>query len=113
MRLKHRLYNFFGIRIKKSEVLTEALKHLWDGTGDPFHLNKDEYLCNACVSAVGFVGAKEVKAIVDIRLNGHATVLVWLSKQGYPVYDLTKEQAQDYRRRWVESMIAEFKLQGD
>ena len=113
MRLKHRLYNFFGVRIKNSEVLTEALKHLWDGTGDSFQSNKDEYICISCVNAVGFEGAKEVKAIIDIRLNGYSTVLVWLSRQGYPAFDLTKEQAQDYRRRWAESMIAEFKLKGD
>lgn len=90
-------------------ALRRALPYLWNGKYDHPHWDKDTYVCNA-VSNGNNNSAASTKArrVIAARIAPYGTVDDWLLHHGVknPTKDI--EILQDYRKRWLESMIEEF-----
>jgi hypothetical protein len=116
-------------KIKTSEVYREALKHLWEGKGGDGP--STQFICWSIIHAAGFSSNysmdiqlraipkayRKAIRIIDDRLQPDSTIPNWLEHNGIPVYSMPYKQrlrvVQDYRRRWLESLIVEFEAKGD
>lgn len=99
--------------MKTSEILAAALTHLWDGESINSLKTTQEFVCHA-VRETKLDESMHVRREIVSRLEGATEVAVWLSKKGFrEVYNASNKERQDYRRRWMLSMIAEFQAKGD
>ena len=98
--------------MKKSEMLKEAKKLLWDGVSNID--GKQRYICFALVQTVGGKHSVPLCAIIHERLGGHPTLITWLHyKCNIPEQQLTNEVVQAHRHQWVDMLIEEFEAKGD
>ena len=51
--------------------------------------------------------------MIDKRINGAFSVKQWLISQGVPQVDLTPSALREYRLRWLDQLISEFKAKKD
>lgn len=98
--------------MKTSEILTAALKHLWDGTSEYDLPVKFIGVCGA-IRATKLDPDNKVRRELESRIGWQHSVIQWLSEKGFPALEADWPTKQDYRRRWVLSMIAEFQAKGD
>jgi hypothetical protein len=99
-----------GKEYKTSEILKESLKYLWNGTGNVYW--KTEYVCVA-IADTEFPHRTKVLQEIRKRLGSHDTITQWLKSRGVRVNRYSARAIQNYRKRWVLSMIAEFEAKGD
>ena len=102
--------------MKTSEILKEVKTILWDGTGE--YTVKNKYICY--ILKYNF---KNNKKAIDLReyinriLGGsHVSVSTWLIDNGYTTWNHMHRNPkvfQDYRKRWIDAMIAEYQAKGD
>jgi hypothetical protein len=116
--------------MKTSKVYREALKHLWEGNRDSGP--STQFICWSIIYAAGFGGSpysmdrllndipksyRKAIQIIDDRLYPDSTLTNWLITNGINVYSMPPAEryknVQAYRRRWLESLIAEFEAKGD
>ncbi len=108
--------------MKTSEIFKKAKRKLWDGSGYFEPLGKNRFICHAIRDAFGW-GDRAQRAINIImsRLVKYAAVECWLKMEhnisnpgngnvGYLEY---VRKVQDVRRRWLDSLIAEYEAKGD
>lgn len=74
----------------------------WNGNGKT---GRFEFICLA-LEAVKLPGAKE--AIVIIRSRFGSTIFSWLYGKGIPTAQMTDDNVQAYKHRWLDSVIKEF-----
>ena len=99
---------------KTSEILRESLKYLDSGRSNS---NGHQYVCY-CIDDTGMLGSEEVIAMISKRLGDSCAVNRdgvegWLFNRGIDVRKYSYKKVQDYRKRWVLSMIAEYEAKGD
>lgn len=88
-----------------ASVFRESLKHLSAGDDD-----KHTYICHALGEGVcvPYYVILKARAIVQSRLEGHATLNTWLlEKIGEAYFKATYEQIQAHRIAWVKLIIEE------
>jgi hypothetical protein len=101
-------------KYKTSEILRESLKYLYSGRGDRIGY---EYVC-LCLAVTNIEGWIEVTRMISKRL-GYSDLVIengiegWLCEQGIDVSKYSTKTVQDYRKRWVLSMIKEFEAKND
>lgn len=107
--------------MKKSEFLQAAIdKYLWSGISpdpDVYGGQKTRFICS-CIDRYAkpesTPAAYEILLIISKRLGNHFTIISWLTQvAGIPAYQFPPKVIQAYRKRWAESLIEEFKAQGD
>jgi hypothetical protein len=91
-------------------VFKEAKKYLsLNGSG-----SKYIYICMAInevavKDSTQWVKYRRAKEIIDERLGGACTVVSWLQKNNLIKKDnVDYDQVQQYRHRWLDSLIKEF-----
>jgi hypothetical protein len=96
-------------------AFAKALDHLWNGKSGG--IRQTEYICHAIDRTTFNIaapaterGADAARKIVSTRLGrGRATVGEWLEDVAkVPYSQLTYENVQAYRKRWLESLAQEF-----
>lgn len=105
--------------MKTSEVLRLAKKLLWNGKEfRPW--DRWTYVCVAVDETGTTYGAPykdriRVKRMISKRLKPFYDVEDWLADRVSPttIYRASEYKIQQYRHRWVNAMIAEFKAKGD
>jgi hypothetical protein len=100
---------------KTSKILTESLKYLWDGYG--YGYKKSRFVCLS-VYRTGLDGCDKVMNMISKRLGRSEAVRSqgiegWLFNQGIDTSKYHTKTIQNYRKRWVLNMIAEFEAKGD
>lgn len=98
-----------------------AKLHLSHGSSIPdiYDYNFSKYICNALATAEwhGFITWKQkndAKNLLDTRLGGYHSIESWLgvNVEGFAEMandkKITTRMIQDYRRRWLDSLIEEF-----
>lgn len=96
-----------------------AKELLWDGLGPCRPWASERYICTALavaqtVSPIRLFGCVNAKNIIAERMGSSVVTLEsWLSSYAnVPEEQLTDENMQAYRNRWLDALIAEFS-QGD
>ena len=98
--------------MKKSEMLKEAKKLLWDGVSNID--GKQRYICFALVQTVGGKQAEPLCNIIHERLEEYSSLFTWLRfKCNIPLGQLKNKALQKHRHQWVDLMIEEFEAKGD
>ena len=99
-----------GNKMKSSELLRLARARI--------SMHYDSFVCDAVRTAADSKG--DYKLALDIaddianRIHPRDTVSSWLHfVAGVPWSQLTGSAMRDYRLRWIDSMIAEYKAKGD
>ena len=108
--------------MKHSEILQLALdKHLAESELSSYSPEKAYYICYAIKLATDgqseetVRNASEIKAHIENCLFPYYSVVTWLSsnkKINIPAEQLTHDQIQQYRKRWMLHLIEEYKKQG-
>ena len=108
--------------MKHSEILQLALdKHLALTELDSYSPEKTYYICHAIKlptagqSEETIRNTSEIKAHIENCLFPHYSVATWLLSNkdiNIPVEQLTQDQIQQYRKRWMLHLIEEYKQQG-
>lgn len=100
--------------MKHSTLLKRAKKHLCMHSSS----NINSFVCNALDDAVQTYEQHktmlEIRKLISSRLYPCTTIYGWLSSQ-LKLSDLamaTDEELQDYRLRWMDSLIQEYKEAG-
>lgn len=86
-----------------------AVPHLAPPTGPIEGLWQKTFICYAIDDSTHPRDkeiAKAAKLIIHNRIEGCGTVRQWLYEQG--IRDLSWENQQEYRHRWLQSLIEEF-----
>ncbi len=102
--------------MKKSEILRAAIdEYLWDGNHSTLYSSDStRWLCLCVWEYSNDATAEEIQKIIHERIYPCITVSAWLADVAkIPESDLTDQNVQAYRKRWAESLIEEFKAQGD
>ena len=100
--------------MKHSTLIKRAKRLLYMQSS--YHINS--YVCNAIESAVQSDHQEflmfQIHDLIRKRLEGHSTIYSWLSnKVGIKVMsNATDEELQNYRLRWMDSLIQEYKEAG-
>lgn len=106
-------------KIKYSDVLIEAKKHLSKtprGRG-----RETNYVCFAVESAAEKLRVPKIGSDLRCRIMNvlqkedsfALTARLWLIRKGIPKEELTPEAMQDYRHRWLDHLIEQFKEAGE
>ena len=102
-----------------ASAFKNAKEFLWDGLGTCQPLASERYICAALtraqtVSQIRLFGCVNARNIIAERMNSRARTLeLWLSiRANVPTEQLSDENMQAYRHRWLDALIAEFS-QGD
>ena len=108
--------------MKHSEILKLALdKHLALTKLDSYSPEKTYHICYAITLAADgqseetIRNAYEIKAHIENCLSPKCSVTNWLVHNkdlNIPEEQLTHDQIQQYRKRWVLHLIEEYKKQG-
>jgi hypothetical protein len=101
---------------KTSEILKKSLKYLRDGKNN--RSGRTNYFVCHAIEETDLDGYESVIKMIAKRLGCSKLVQSrgiegWLEKQGIDTDTHLPEVIQDYRKRWVLSMIAEFEAKGD
>ena len=101
--------------MKSSEMLRKAKDFLWDGVSPRAGvLNTNVGICYALICAVGRDESPRVHQEIGRRLAPYGYVDNWLHHiAGVPWEQLTPENVQAYRHRWLEHLIKEYESKGD
>lgn len=100
--------------IKTSTILKRAKLCLWDGIFPNFE-SKFMYVCfaiaHAPIKRQG--GAKKTAVMCEInrRLFPHGSIAQWLCHN--LSVETNRVQLQQYRHRWLDSLIKEYEAKGD
>ena len=99
--------------MKHSKIIRKA-KKIIDTTGKDFF---NQFVCcaiqDAAKSCKDMDRADEITALIRKRLKGCDTVTAWLfSNKSISTYDVPYQQIQDYRLRWMDSLIEEYERVG-
>jgi len=106
-------------KIKYSDVLIEAKNHL--AKTPRGRRRETNYVCFAVEHAAEKLRVPEIGSdlrcrIMDVLQKEDSftlTVRLWLIRKGIPKEDLTPEAVQEYRHRWLDQLIKEFKAAGE
>jgi len=99
-------------KYKTSEILRESLKYLWDGVDKEGEVNT-RWVCFA-VEATSMDIKRSVRNEIENRIGGDRSIVDWLyDEHNIYYYQYSSEVLQDYRKRWVLSMITEFEAKND
>ena len=91
-----------------AKVFREALKLLWDGK-DESASGVHRFICHAIVNTSCHDGAKRAaKAVMMERLEGTATLEVWLTDNGVDWEMQSAQELQKHRHEWLKMLIEEF-----
>ena len=74
----------------------------WNGKGKT---GRFEFICSA-LDAVKLPGAEEATAIISNRFG--STIFSWLYSKGILNTQMTDDNVQAYKHRWLDSVIKEF-----
>ena len=86
-------------------ALEHAKRNLWNGKGPV--KNKSRYICWSLPYDLPEIDM--LRDIIESRLNGRKTVGAWLNLvMNIPAKQLTHENIQEYRLRWIDHLIKEF-----
>ena len=111
--------------MKTSTLLRLAKKRLWDGQGyvgyacDYF---TDRFVCLAISNAAAKTNKRATRAVasaimlrISSSLEGCLSVEAWLVREGYATNEQIADykMMQDYRNRWADALITEYKNKGD
>jgi hypothetical protein len=99
-------------RKKMRSVLIRGMKNLAMNRDDYNSGQMERFVCFACnqVQVKKSHGAKAVKNVrkfINHRIEQSCSIREWLFEQGINVGNTSFEDLQDYRKRWMQSMIAE------
>lgn len=95
-----------------AELLRAALPYLWDGRSS---LAETVFYVCVAISIAGRDCTKDVQRIRSTiwnRLGGATFLEQWLRCRGIDTSKCPPHVIQDYRRRWMVSMIAEAEANG-
>jgi hypothetical protein len=57
--------------------------------------------------------AEDIQELIRQRIQGYGTVKEWLfEKHKIPVFNFSDKQIQEYRLRWMDSLISEYERVG-
>ena len=99
--------------MKSSEKLRRAKKLLWDGVS-PCARGLEGHICLALDKAVGWKKSSGLRLVIMSRLRPYEGVRTWLREVvGVPWDQLTDENVQAYRHRWLDHLINEYQSKGD
>ena len=101
--------------VKHSDVLILAKEYL-SKTGEGEH----RYVCLAIADAAYELGSSAMGKELRDKIMGALTkddkwvqtVRLWLMNQGVPCKELTNKAMQQYRHRWLNHLIKQFKAAG-
>ena len=98
-----------------ANAFKNAKEFLWDGLGLYRPGASERYICTALtraqtVSPIRLFGCVNARNIIAERMDNRAATLEsWLSSYAnVPEEQLTDENMQAYRHRWLDALIAEF-----
>ena len=106
---------------KTSELLIEAKKRLSTTRKETIHWGNSLYVCIAISLAAAAnystkadVLARKVSNRIRESLGEYSSVRNWLANVAMvPYEELNEEAMQQYRHRWIDSLIAEYQAAGD
>jgi hypothetical protein len=99
--------------MKHSEIIRKAKSKLSKtnatGTGS--------WVCwailDVCEKYPDLKKAEDIAELIRQRLKGCGTIKQWLfEKKGIPVFSFSDKQIQEYRLRWMDSLITEYERVG-
>ncbi len=99
-------------RKKMRSVLIRGMKNLAMKPEDYYEGQMKRFVCIACnqdqiKKSHGTKAVENVRSFIHHRIDS-ATIVGWLYEQGIDApNDTSFEDLQDYRKRWMQSMIAE------
>jgi hypothetical protein len=71
--------------------------------------NKEEFICLAISpNSLETQAMRAARNIIDNRIDCFGSVRYWLLDKGIPKKDITTNNVQEYRHRWLQSLIKEF-----
>lgn len=88
------------------EAFSEAKRLLWDGK-DERPLGKEQYICYA-LGASEASGAVLAESIVSKRLGTAVFAESWVERAGRADIAFDRRKMQQWRRAWLDKLIAEF-----
>ena len=102
--------------MKTSTLLRRAKQCLWDGKSE----RRSRVCSGLCVAImcsetdITYDVGRAVRNRIQQSLGGHTYVTGWLKYEAkVPKKLLTAENVQEYRHRWLDALIAEYKARGD
>jgi len=99
-------------QVKYSDVLIEAKTHLQTSR---LEKKKPAYLCYAIFRAAWVLEDHKKGRVLQLKIMTAirgGTVSMWLSRQGIPWSKLKDSAVQEYRHRWLDHLIKQFKEAG-
>ena len=112
----------WGVTNKKvAKVFSKAVNKLARNQDEVDNTDKMIYVCMAVMQANGAFcfsvaneQTQEACRIINKRLDGCNDIRVWLkSKANIPESQLTSDNLQEYRHRWLQSLIDEYSSKED
>ncbi len=106
------LFYSYEERKKMRSVLIRGMKNLAMKPEDYYEGQMKRFVCIACnqdqiKKSHGTKAVENVRSFIHHRIDS-ATIVGWLYEQGIDApNDTSFEDLQDYRKRWMQSMIAE------
>lgn len=100
-------------RKKMRSVLIRGMKNLaMNVEQDYYHSGKHRYVCLACSrrkikKSYGMKSVNNIRKFIASRIQHTHTIENWLRDQSINWISVPFEDLQDYRKRWMQSMIAE------
>lgn len=102
--------------MKTSTLLRKAKRHLWDGKSK----RKPQVVSGLCVAImlaethITYPMGRDIRNRIIKSLGKHMYVVGWLEHKAHvPRSLLTDKNAQEYRHRWLDALIAEYEARGD
>ena len=92
-------------RLAMADALEAALPYLWDGVGN---LGGSEHCICDALAETGSPAYRDAQDEIMRRLDSSITVRGWLRERGHTEWG-SYHAIQAYRRRWMLSMIEEFR----
>ena len=110
--------------MKTSEILRGCLVNLQSGNDMYNFTNGRSYTPYVCIALLHFAEEQGLKAkdrrkiasvrrVIDNALGDCATVTDWLAMKGYDTRYATREEIQDYRKKWVRTLAQQYEVKGD
>ncbi len=100
-------------RKKMRSVLIRGMKNLaMNVEQEYYHSSKQRYVCFACSrreikKSYGRKSVNNIRTFIASRIQYTSTIETWLRDQSIDWISVPFEDLQDYRKRWMQSMIAE------
>ena len=99
--------------MKHSEIIKEAKKYLDDGTRLK---GESAFVCFALRDSVktnaDWKRVESIQKLIRKRIHPFGTITKWLEFNGYDVEKVSACAIQDYRLRWMDSLIKEYEDAG-